>query len=177
MDTEINVKEKVLAVDDEELIRNFIKNALSECNYEVFLASNGTDALEMVKDVSPDIILLDIQMPGINGIEVTKALKQDEDTKIIPIVILSSFNDVSFRVEALEAGADDFLSKPFIIQELITRVKTLVQVKKYNDHMIDFQKELQEQIEKKMQGISHEASSLLIYHLSQKDKSRVHRRI
>ena len=147
MDTEINVKEKVLAVDDEEQIRNFIKNVLSEFNYEVFLASNGTDALKIVKDVSPDIILLDIQMPGINGIEVTKELKQNEDTKIIPIVILSSFNDVSFRVEALEAGADDFLSKPPALQELITRIKTLIQIKKYNDYLINHQKELQDQIE------------------------------
>jgi putative two-component system response regulator len=158
-------KARVLAVDDEEQIRNMIKNVLSDFDYEIFLAKDGTEALETVEEVSPDVILLDIQMPGMNGIEVTKALKQNNKTKIIPVVILSGLHDVDYRIEALEAGADDFLSKPPVIQELITRVKTLVQVKKYNDHMIDHQKELQDQIEKKTKQIK-DTSLETVYRLS-----------
>ena len=158
-------KARVLAVDDEEQIRNMIKNVLSDFDYEIFLAKDGTEALETVEEVSPDVILLDIQMPGMTGIEVTKALKQNDKTKIIPVVILSGLHDVDYRIEALEAGADDFLSKPPVIQELITRVKTLVQVKKYNDHMIDHQKELQDQIEKKTKQIK-DTSLETVYRLS-----------
>ena len=161
----METKARILAVDDEEQIRNIIKHALSDYAYEIFLASDGAEALETVEEVSPDVILLDIQMPGMNGIEVTKVLKQNDKTKIIPVVIFSGVHDVEYRIEALEAGADDFLSKPFIIQELITRVKTLVQVKKYNDHMIDHQKELQEQIEKKTKQIK-DTSLETVYRLS-----------
>jgi putative two-component system response regulator len=161
----MNKKARVLTVDDEEQVLNLIKNVLSDYDYEIFLAKDGPEALEMVKEVSPDVILLDIQMPGMNGIEVTKALKENNETKIIPIVILSGLHDVDYRIEALEAGADDFLSKPPIIQELITRVKTLVKVKKYNDHMINYQKELQEEVEKKTKQIKDTALES-VYRLS-----------
>jgi len=149
----MKLKGRVLAVDDEEQVLHMVKNVLTDYEYEVFLAKDGKEALEMVTEVSPDVILLDIQMPGMNGIEVTKTLKENNETKIIPIVILSVLHNVDYRIEALEAGADDFLRKPFIIQELITRVKTLIKVKEYNDHMMHYQKELQEQVEKKTKQI------------------------
>ena len=146
-------KANVLVVDDEEQVLNMVKKVLLEHEYDVSLARDGTEALEKVKEVSPDVILLDIQMPGMNGIEVTKTLKENDETKIIPIVILSVLHNADYRIEALKAGADDFISKPFIVQELITRIKTLVQVKEYNDHMVNYQKELQELVEIKTKQI------------------------
>ncbi|MEE8413317.1 MAG: ATP-binding protein, partial [Dehalococcoidales bacterium] len=110
--------------------------------YEVNTARNGMEALEKVNETPPDIILLDIIMPKMDGFEVARRLKEDEETKIIPIVMVTALHGVEDRVKALEAGANDFLTKPVDKTELKARVSSLLQVKAYYDYMLNYQEEL-----------------------------------
>ena len=145
----MDTKVKILVVDDEDRNLRLMKLLLTSFGYDVLTASNGEEALEMVHDIPPDVILLDIMMPKMDGFEVAKQLKREEETKIIPIVMVTALNGVEDRVKALEAGADDFLNKPVDKTELRARVQSLVKVKAYNDHMQNYQKELEAEVAKR----------------------------
>jgi putative two-component system response regulator len=103
--------------------------------YEVLEADSGQLALELVSIASPDLILLDVMMPGIDGYEVCRRLKQDEQTRLIPIVFVTALNDRRARLKGIEAGGDDFLSKPFDQLELSARVRSLVRQKHLNEDL------------------------------------------
>lgn len=137
---------RILVVDDEEFNQEILNDRLVEQGYEVVLASNGEEALQKVKEFSIDLILLDIMMPKLDGYEVTRRLKKGKETKIIPIVMVTALKDLSSRVKALEAGCDDFLGKPVEAIELKARVKSLLKIKAYHDHMRNYQKELEGEV-------------------------------
>ncbi len=139
-------KPRVLVVDDDERNLRLMEGMLIPLGYEVLLAPDGEDALRQVQKTPPDVILLDIMMPGIDGFEVARRLKNDEKTMGIPIVMVTALNEVEDRVKAIEAGADDFLAKPVERTELRARVCSLIKVKEYNDHMRDYQKKLEEKV-------------------------------
>jgi putative two-component system response regulator len=165
-------KKKILVVDDEARNLRLMEAMLIPLGYEVSLAHDGEAALGMVKNISPDLILLDIMMPKMDGFEVARRLKADDETRIIPIVMATSLREVEDRVKALEAGADDFLSKPVDKTELRARVNSLLKVKSYNDHMRNYQKELEAEVAKRTEELRHafekiKAASLdTIYRLS-----------
>jgi putative two-component system response regulator len=137
---------KVLIVDDEEKNLRLLEALLAPLSLDIILARDGKEALEKARSGHPDLILLDIQMPKLNGLEVVKILKNDKKTSIIPIVMVTAFNEVEDRVKALEAGADDFLSKPVEKTELRARVISSLKVKAYNDLMINYQKTLESEV-------------------------------
>ncbi len=137
---------KILVVDDEYPNLALMEGLLVPWGYEVILARSGDDALSLALEQSPDVVLLDIHMPGMDGFEVARRLKGDERTRLIPIVMVTGFRDVSHRVAAIEAGADDFLSKPVEWMELRARVRSLVKVKAYHDHVRDYQKQLESEV-------------------------------
>ena len=118
--------DKVLAVDDELQMRDLLNLFLTRDGYEVILASNGEDALKLAQKENPQIILLDIKMPGIDGIEVCRRLKANRKTQSIPIIVITALGD--HKMEAIEAGADDFISKPLDMLELSTRVKSIIRI-------------------------------------------------
>ena len=120
------MEDKVLAVDDELQMRDLLNLFLTRDGYNVLLASNGEDAIELAKKENPQIILLDIKMPGINGIEVCRRLKANRKTQSIPIIMISALGD--HKMEAIEAGADDFINKPIDMLELSTRVKSIIRI-------------------------------------------------
>jgi len=163
---------KILVVDDEQRNRTALEDILISQGYKVFQACDGIEALEKVKKISPDVILLDIQMPKMDGLEVTKRMKADETLKLIPIVIVTGLDDMQSRVEALKLGADDFLTKPPHVAELTARIRSLVKVKAYNDHMIEDKHRLEEEVAKRTRQLkeAHEklkhASLETIYRLS-----------
>jgi signal transduction histidine kinase len=126
----------VLVIDDEEKNQKLLKAMLSRENLEVFAASNGKDALASIDERLPDLILLDVMMPGMNGFEVCRRLKQDARTQMIPVLMVTALKDKEDRVMALHAGADDFLSKPIEATELIVRVKSLLRIKRYYDELM-----------------------------------------
>ena len=118
--------DKVLAVDDELQMRDLLNLFLTRDGYDVLLASNGEDAIELAKKENPQIILLDIKMPGIDGIEVCRRLKANRKTQSIPIIVITALGD--HKMEAIAAGADDFISKPIDMLELTTRVKSIIRI-------------------------------------------------
>jgi putative two-component system response regulator len=140
---------KVLVVDDEELNRKLITAMLKPQGYEVIQAVDGEDCLEKVRSNPPDLLLLDIMMPKLNGFEVVTRLKSEEKFSLIPIVMVTALGDVNDRVKALEVGADDFLTKPVDRMELRARVRSLLKVKAYNDHMVNYRQELEFEVRRR----------------------------
>jgi len=131
----MSIEGKVLVVDDQPLNVKMLAAKLSESGYEVLKAFNGSEAIRLARDGNPDLILLDITMPGMDGYEVTKILKADPATSIIPIVLLTALDAVKDKVKGLNAGADDFLSKPCSPTELLARVRSLVRLKKLQEKL------------------------------------------
>lgn len=117
---------KVLVVDDESEIRDLLRTSLSAEGYEVVVASNGEEAIGLAKRENPQVILLGIEMPGIDGIETCKRLKAEEKTRLIPIIMMTTLGDRD--IEAYLEGAADVVNKPFDIAELTFRVKSLLRV-------------------------------------------------
>ncbi|MFH1153347.1 MAG: HD domain-containing phosphohydrolase [Pseudomonadota bacterium] len=134
---------RVMVVDDEDRIRRLMEAYLSPWGYDIVLARDGRDALEKIQEEPPDLILMDVMMPTMDGLEATRRLKADDNTRLIPIVMVTALGDLPDRVRAMEAGADDFLSKPVEKIELRARVKSLLKVKAYNDHMKHYRHELE----------------------------------
>ncbi|MCP6759224.1 MAG: two-component system response regulator [Fischerella sp. CENA71] len=126
---------KVLVVDDHAASRMTAVALLAMEGYEVIEADSGSSAFDLVIQNQPDLILLDVMMPGIDGFEVCQLLKQDENTRLIPIIFVTALNDRRSRIRGIEVGADDFLSKPFDRVELAARVKSLVKQKRLNEDL------------------------------------------
>ncbi len=126
---------KVLVVDDEPMNVKLLAAHLKPAGYQLLTAHNGTEAIAIARKSLPDIVLLDIMMPDINGYEVTRQLKADENTHSIPIVLITALRAVEDKVKGLEAGADDFLSKPVDGNELLARVRSLTRIKMLEDEL------------------------------------------
>ena len=141
-------KPKILIVDDEKKNTKLFKAMLKREDYQIIENFSGEQALKTVDVVNPDLILLDVMMPGINGFNVCRKLKQAEKTKIIPIVMVTALSEKEHRLKALEVGADDFLSKPVDTTELVVRVKSLLRIKTYHDELWASNREIAEQNEK-----------------------------
>ena len=119
--------EKILVADDEQEIRHLLDHFLRGQGYEVVLAADGNQALKLATEESPQLIVLDIKMPGLNGLEVCKRLKEKEQTKLIPVIVITGFEDN--KIEALDIGADDFVNKPFDMAEISIRVKSALRIR------------------------------------------------
>ena len=126
---------RILAVDDEAANRRLLRDILTPLGYEVWEAGDGQEALEVCALDLPDLVLLDVVMPRLDGYSVCKRLKEDPRTKLIPVVILTSLDQLTDKLAAIEVGADDFLSKPFNVTELTTRVRSLIALKRYTDEL------------------------------------------
>ena len=125
----------VLVVDDDEAIRLLFGRWLAAQGYSVVGVGDGSSALDAVREQSPDVVLLDIAMPGLNGVEVCKRIKSEQATRLTPVILVSAVDGVEDRIAGLAAGADDFLSKPPDANELLTRVGAVVKVKRYTDDL------------------------------------------
>ncbi|RAR59486.1 MULTISPECIES: phosphate regulon transcriptional regulator PhoB [Halomonadaceae] len=116
----------VLIVDDEASIREMIAIALEMADYQVLEADNAQTAHAMVVDHQPDLLVLDWMMPGISGIELARRLKRDEATAELPIILLTAKGEEDNKIQGLEAGADDYITKPFSPRELVARLKAVL---------------------------------------------------
>ena len=116
----------ILIVDDEEDIRELIAvNLLREENYKLTQAVNGLDALEKARSDRPDLIILDLMLPEMDGLTVYKTIREDARTKDIPVIMLTALGRLEEKIEGLQLGADDYLSKPFSPKELMLRVRNI----------------------------------------------------
>ncbi len=125
-------KPKVLVVDDNPTIVKFLEHMLLPQNYDVYKAFNGEEALYICGKVEIDLVLLDVMMPGIDGYEVCRRLKTGEATRMIPVIMLTSMEEKDAKIQGIEAGADDFLTKPVNNTELLARTRSLIKVKTLN---------------------------------------------
>lgn len=125
----------VMAVDDNMQNVELLDGILSSRGYTVVKAHTGMEALTRVVEVWPDVILLDVLMPGMDGYEVCRRLKENESTRLIPVIMITALNSLEDKVRGIEAGADDFLAKPIQKPELVARVKSLVRLKGLLDEL------------------------------------------
>ncbi|WP_461204491.1 response regulator [Clostridium sp. DL1XJH146] len=143
------LKEKILVVDDEINIQELIKFNLMSQGYDVVSCGDGKEAFGIVKDFSPDLILLDVMLPGMDGYKVCKEIRKDSSITTLPIIMITAKGEESDKIHGLEIGADDYITKPFSVKELIARVKAVLRrtkIQHFDDNYsfgeitIDFQK-------------------------------------
>ena len=120
---------KILVVDDNPVALDSMEGILKREGYDLFFASNGKEALKEAEKVKPDLILLDVMMPGMDGFEVCRIIRKTPVLSEVPVVLVTALDDLDSLLEGIEAGADDFISKPYNIAELRTRVKTITKFK------------------------------------------------
>jgi len=163
----------ILVVDDQPRNIEFLDTFLASRGYEVVPASSGKEALEKIVDSRIDLILLDIMMPGMSGFEVLEKVRADRKTRFIPVVMLTGLTETEDRIKAIEAGCDDFISKPFDTSELLARVKSLVRIKTYHDRIKKYERNLAGEVVRKTQKLRRilkdkdEAYLETLYRLSQ----------
>jgi len=121
-----DARQKILIVDDELDTLIPLKRALEAEDYQVVEASSGLEAIEKTRSHHPDILLLDLMMPGMDGTEVCKVLKEDPSTGHIPIIMLTAKGEIEDKIEGIETGADDYVTKPFDLGELKARIKMIL---------------------------------------------------
>ena len=120
---------KILVVDDIAANIQLQQAYLKALGYDTIVARNGEEALEKVQQEKPDLVLLDVMMPKLDGFETCKRLKEDKETLYIPVIMVTALNEIEDKMRGIEAGADDFISKPFNKLELLARVKSLLRIK------------------------------------------------
>lgn len=116
-------KKKILIIDDTEFMQRLMKDILTSANYDVVVACDGFQGIRKVREEKPDLVILDIVMPGMNGLEVCKILRDDESNNLMPIIIVTSQDNEEDKLSGLELGADDYITKPFNPREILSRVR------------------------------------------------------
>jgi phosphoserine phosphatase RsbU/P len=140
-------KSKILVVDDVPQNIRLLELNLRPEGYHIIAASNGEEALEKVKSEKPDLILLDVMMPGMDGYEVCRKIRQSKETRALPIVIITAYQSgTDKKIEALDIGADDFITKPFDRYEILARVRSLLRVKNLHDELVRVNNRLEDEL-------------------------------
>jgi putative two-component system response regulator len=130
-----NAAGRVLVVEDDPQNARLLTKLLTSQGFVVEIIDNGARALDSVRRLQPDVVLLDWMLPGMPGIEVCRQLKQDPATRLVPIILLTGMDAREHRLAGISAGADDFLTKPFDVEELHARVRSLLRLKRYTDEL------------------------------------------
>lgn len=144
---------KILIVDDEEVNLKLMGIILRSQGYDYAVASNGAEALAKAEELSPDLILLDVMMPGMDGFQVCGRLKEQASSRNIPVIMVTALNDRKSRLKGLEAGAADFLSKPLDATELLTRTRNLLRVKEFADFLKSHNELLEDEVRKRTEEL------------------------
>jgi len=134
---------RILVVDDVPVNIQLLVTYLAAEGYDVVSAKDGHDAMKAVKEHQPDLILLDVMMPKMNGFKVCEVIKSDDATKFIPVILVTALNELEDKVKGMNSGADDFLAKPFNKLELLVRVRSLLRIKHLHDELQEKVIELQ----------------------------------
>ena len=141
----VDGKPTILVVDDVPENVRLLEAVLAPRGYNVVSATDGNAALELVESAKPDLVLLDVVMPGMDGYAVCSELRANEETAVLPVIMITSSIGQE-KTRAIEAGADDFIPKPFNQQELLTRVKSLLRIKRYHDEIKELNRTLEERV-------------------------------
>ena len=143
---------KLLLIDDDPGILQALKRMFFEEAYTIYACSNGTDGVKVAEEEQPDVILLDVMMPGINGYEACKRLKKNSSTQNIPVIMLTGNNESSEKIKGFRNGAADYITKPFDQAELLARVATQFKLKRLVDELEEKNRYLSELV--KIDGLT-----------------------
>ena len=165
------MKTRIVVIEDNQMNIDLIRYQLEVESFDVFIEKTGEKGIEMIKDQKPDLIILDVGLPDIDGFQVCGNLRSDEITKDYPIIMLTARAEDSDRIEALKLGADDYITKPYNAEELILRIRNLLKrtdkykengsILKLNDMSINFNKR-EIQINKQIIGLTFSEYQILI---------------
>jgi putative two-component system response regulator len=142
MGTSMDKAQTILIVDDLATNRKMLSTFLTPIGFDIVEACDGKQALELFDKKRPDLMILDLNMPQLDGFEVCRRLKSNPDTRMVPIIVITGFSDADNHLKALEIGADDFLAKPFNLHFLKARLKSLLEMKRLYDMNLEYQKRL-----------------------------------
>ncbi len=146
----MNAPARLLVVDDTPVNVKLLADLLAAKGYSVVTASAGPEALEKVEKGRPDLVLLDVMMPGMSGYEVCKKLRENPATAMLPVVMVTALDPAQERVKGIEAGADDFLTKPINQQELLARVRSLLRIKELHDQLTEWNQTLERRVQEQV---------------------------
>jgi adenylate cyclase len=144
---------KILIVDDEPFNLDLLEQELAEHGYSIERANDGSEALEKIPSFQPDVMLLDYMMPKMNGLEVLKRLRQDDKHKSIPVILLTAKATQEDKVRGLDAGADDYVIKPFDSVELLARVRAMMRIKDMHDTLEEWNRNLADKVSQQVEEI------------------------
>ena len=142
----MKAKPVILVVDDQTQNNDLLEAFLVPEGYEIIKATSGEEALAKLASTEIDLILLDVMMPGMDGFEVTRRIRQDKKNKLMPIILVTALKETEDRIQGIKAGCDDYISKPFDKMELFARIQSLLKIKAYNDQMSNYRKELESEV-------------------------------
>ena len=148
---------KILIVDDEPFNLDLLEQELMEHSYVIERANDGVEALEKTRSFEPDVILLDFMMPRMNGLEVVKRLREDKSHKGIPVILLTAKATQEDKVAGLDAGADDYVTKPFDAFELLARVRAMMRLKEMHDRLEEWNRSLADTVQKQLADLERMA--------------------
>jgi diguanylate cyclase (GGDEF)-like protein len=130
-----NKNSTILVVDDVPINIQLLTTYLSSEGYSIVSAKDGAEAVEKIQTLHPDLVLLDVMMPKLNGFQVCQIIKSNEATNFIPVIMVTALNELEDKIKGMESGADDFITKPFNKLELLTRVRSLLRIKYLHDEL------------------------------------------
>ena len=142
--------EKILVVDDVPVNVKLLADLLSVRGYAVVTAAGGAEALEKIAKEAPSLVLLDVMMPGMSGYDVCRRIRQNTATAMLPVIMVTALDPTQERVKGIEAGADDFLTKPINQPELLARVRSLLRIKLLHDELADWNRTLEQRVEQQL---------------------------
>ena len=154
-------KSIILVVDDQRPNIKLLEAYLIPQGYEIINATSGEEAIEKLSNNKIDLILLDVIMPGMDGLEVTRKIRQDHSHRLLPIILVTGLRETKDRVAGIEAGCDDFISKPIDKSELLARVRALLKVKAYDDLMKNYQLKLELEVTTRTEELQHALESMI----------------
>lgn len=155
------MSEKILIVDDEESNLRLLTEWLTPLGYEIELALNGEEAAKKARNNRPDLIILDIMMPVMDGYEACRSIKTDIETTNIPIIMVTALSDRESRLKGLAVSANDFLSKPIDQTELTIRVKNLLRIKAFDDFMLRHKQKLEEEVKERTKDLVNMSKEMI----------------
>ncbi len=148
---------KILIVDDEPFNLDLLEQELMDYDYVIERAGDGVEALEKIASFKPDVILLDYMMPRMNGLEVVKQLREDQEHKGIPVILLTAKATQEDKVAGLDAGADDYVTKPFDSFELLARVRAMLRLKEMHDTLEEWNRSLADKVNQQVNELERMA--------------------
>ena len=140
----MSTRRKILVVDDTPHNVRLLVDLLSARDFDVCSAASGPEALEVLEKQRPDLVLLDVVMPAMSGYEVCRKIRESEETRLLPVVMVTALDPAEERVKGIEAGADDFLSKPINSGELLARVRSLLRIRELHEELADWNETLEQ---------------------------------